>query len=450
MKHSTPRASVSGTLGSALRIKISSSGLIRAKYPIQLEQTEGVIKIRHTCATRFSLSVMCRNGGDTTPIDVDWGDGTITQEVQYAGNSFPQYLAAEAAGWHHTYDTSGTPRTITITPNTNVQIETLMVNWHTYVDYVGTPTSEANEQYDIIDLDLSDAAGLKSIQVAEQELLENVNLENSINMTHYSFNRCPNWNNVTLCPTAYKTYEINITGQGGINSSSLPLINIPNVSKLRGLNLTYNDVITSIDLSSESLDNLYQLSFSNCTNLSSVSFNQPRVLSYLSFHGTNMDATMINGILDQLIYMCQNPTPDPSEVASIESDILSLSQRISDLEDDITAKQVEITNKEAEITQLENDGYGEEDEVYMNAIQELDDLNDELSQLEDQLNSLNDELSQLEDNLQQVYDNVEAVTSGSISFSNTPASTTWDTSKGAILRDDFYWNVDDGEGFGGE
>ena len=447
MRHSTPRANFEYAGGSSLRLNLGSAGIL-ARYPAQIENSEGVITIRHQCSSRFSLAVISQDD-ETDDIEVDWGDGTVTQETPYQGVHFPQYAAAEATAWHHTY-ADATPRTITITPVSNTQIKSLGIlpMMFSYTGGVG------EEFYEVLSIDLSDAPALRHFSVDRQPDMTEINMVNSINVRAYHVTNCENLQTITFA-SGYlgSTYEVYLTNTG------ITSVNLPSVSKASGIRLESSDNLTALDLSAEHNHNLTSIGCWSSPNLSSLVLGEITVLNTVNVTNCNLSVSNIDTLLAAVVFQCQNPQPNPEDVASYEQQIVAKEAEIAMIEDNITAEEANLVILENELAALEAELEGltpgtpeydaKQDEIN-DKYQEINDKQGEIDYLNENLGAAEEELEELETNLQQLYDDVEPITNGSFGFGGNPGAVGYNTADADTLRNDFSWDVDDGFGSGEE
>jgi len=446
MNHSSPRANFGSTAGSAFRMNLGIRGII-AKYPVQIEESEGVITIRHTCSSRFSLAVTSQND-ETDDIEVDWGDGTVTQETPYVGLNFPTQEAGEAAAWHHTY-ADATPRTITITPISNTQIKSFSIQPMAF-SYVG---GVGEEFYEILNVNLSDAPALERFRISKQPNLTEIDMSNSIQIKDYYATDCENLTSVLFTSGGMQNpYEVYLTNTG------ITSLNLPSISKVTGIRVERSDNLTEVDLSSENNYILTSFGSWDCPNLTSIVFGDISMLNSVSVGNCNLSTSTINNILTKLVYQCENPQPNPEEVASLEQDIVRLEADIDALNDDLTQAQSELSNLQTILSGLQDElalliedspeWIAKYDEI-LEIETQIESKNAEIYNIESDIASTEDALEYAQEQLQGLYDDLEPI-QGSFNFSNNPGAEFCNQTDVNTLRDTYGWDIDDGFGSGGE
>ncbi len=461
MDHSSPRATFSVSGGSVFRLGTNGSNslAINAIYPIQLENTTGVITIRTTCSGLFSMSCTCKNG-QTDDIEVDWGDGTITQETPFEGIHFPQYDAGWDASWPHTYSDS-TPKTITITPTTNTQIEVIHMhpNMHDYVDGHGVIA------HNVLSVDLKEAAGINSFRIAEQPTLTEVNMSNCISVKAYHIVDCPNLTTMQFASgLTTNSFELYMPNTGLVN----PTIN--DVKKLSLIRMNGCPNLTTLDLSGDVNSILTAIEVWDNPLLTSVIINDTiGSLSTVSLSQTGVSGAVIDALLVQVVNQCNNPQPNPQYIADYNAEIALLQNNILSAESDrdgyITEKagyEAELVILNAELDVLSGNGYGPGDQEYDDKEEEINYKQDDINNVQQNIDDINNnvipqlesQITDYENQIQQAYDDAEVITSGQFRFTSTPAAidgvdTYTRSDLLTDLRDNFYWDTDDGSG-GGE
>jgi len=476
MDHSSPRATFSVSGGSVFCLGTNgiNSLAIKAIYPIQLENTTGVIKLRSSCSGLFSIACIAQNGQPDV-IEVDWGDGTVTQETPYIGIHYPQYDAGWDAAWQHTYSSS-TPKTITITPFTNTQIRTLHMhpNMHDYVDGHGVIA------HNILSADLKEAAGIESFRLSEQPTLTEVNMSNCISTKSYHITNCPNLTTMQFASgMTCNSFELYMPNTGLVN----PIIN--DVSKLSEIRIESCANLTTLNLSHDVNYKLTSIGAWGCPLLTSVIINDSiRLLNTVSITQTAVSGAVVDALLVQVLAQCNNPQPNQDDIDQFDAGIAFLQGEIltAENERDAYSAQIIVYNAELvilndelvvlndELDVLSDEGYGPGDQEYDDKEQEISDKEQEISDKEQEINdaqseidNINDytipdlesQIADIENQKQQAYDDVEPVTSGQFMFADTPAAidgadTYTRSDLLTDLRDNFYWDVDDGGGGGGE
>ncbi len=462
MDHSSPRATFTIAGGSVFRLGINSSNslAINAIYPIQLENTTGVITMRTTCSSLFSIACICQSG-QTDDIEVDWGDGTITQETPFDGIYFPQYDAGWDAAWQHIY-TDSTPKTITLTPVNNIQIKVIHMhpNMHDYVDGHGVIA------HNILSVDLKEAAGIEAFRIAEQPTLTEINMSNCINVKSYHIIECPNLTTMQFASGLISnSFELYMPNTGLIN----PTIN--DINKLSHIRLNSCPNLTTLDLSNDVNSILTAIEVWDNPLLTNVIINDTiGSLNTVSLDQTGVSGAVVDALLVQVVNQCNNPQPNPQDIADYNTQIASFQNDILTAENErdvyIAEKagyEDELVILNNELNDLINDGYGPGDQEYDDKVDEISDKEQQISDIQSQIDyynndvipNLEQEILDIENMIQQAYDDAEAITSGQFTFSNSPAAIDGDdtyTRNDLLteLRDNFYWNTNDGSGGGEE
>ena len=452
MKHSTPKAKFSVNGGtSCFILPVSMGGVtIQAKYPVDVSTLSGEIAIRTECA---GVIRFCLKGDTSKTVEIDWGDGTIDENVAIWGEfSHPGIMDFI----NHTYTDGGLPKTIKITPENSTCV--------TYIDfsrYTSNPV-EFPDPYMVTNVDMGEAFGLKKIYVRNLPELTRLNIENNSAIRNLFVTNNPALDTIIYPSTTDSLNEVYIQNSG------MSTFDFPSWKSMNRLEWGNNVNLVDVAVPEETYV-LNEFNLSSCPNLINLSFVRTSSLARLNVQNSGLGVTVLNALLDTLIYQMENPIKDPEEVATLEQDIavlegelLMLEQELVDMEAELIALEAELSDRQAELDQLYVD-YDNADPEDQPDIQEtIDDYeNNIIPNAENEVSNMEDEISYKSMDISykvveidmkvQELDNLEFMEAGCDTFNlyNCPGSLSVDAGKVSTLEG-YGWTVNTTEDSGEE